>query len=370
MTDERDLAADAGGSVLDFTGPATIERQAHQWMVRLDDQPCEADLQAFKLWVNQSKAHRVAFEGAVSFSGEMDVLAQIELPREQEAARRRAWAIGFPWQSFKPFAMSCCCLLIALVAVFMWQQPIHKEYTTAIGEQLTVELPDGSSVLLNTQSRLLVDYSRERRQLTLLRGEAHFDVFHNPDLPFEVYAGKGLVRAVGTAFSVRMKTRNVGVIVTEGTVEIDSVESSVSAIHPTPEPDNAAHGSGASDTPEPSLLAAGLRVRAGSQLVYDRESIATVDIAEVEQMDEQLSWHNGHLVFNGETLKQVVEEVSRYTTLKIIIPEEKTRDIRIGGIFKIGDTESFFEALERGFDIQVKEVVPNKEVHLLYRSTE
>ena len=365
MTDHQDLTEGSTGSVLDFSGSPSIERQAHEWMIRLDDQPTEEDRQAFKEWVKLSKEHRRAFEDVVDFWGEMDVLTQIVLPREEATVASEGLVFRLPWTQFRTVAAGCCCLLIALVAVFMQQSALPKHYTTAIGQQMTVDLEDGSSVLLNTNSLLVVDYSAERRRLTLVQGEAHFDVFHNPEIPFEVYAGNGLVRALGTAFSVRLQRRNVGVVVTEGTVEIDSAEQveppekpAVSSVEGEPPPGSS------SGTTESKLLAAGLQVKAGNQLVYDRDSIATIEIAEVESMDEQLSWHQGNLVFDGETLKQVVEEISRYTSLKIVIPEKKTRDIKIGGVFKIGDTDSFFEAIEKGFDIQVTEVVPDKVVHL------
>ncbi len=70
------------------------------------------------------------------------------------------------------------------------------------------------------------------------------------------------------------------------------------------------------------------------------------------------------LVFKGEPLQSVVDEVSRYTNLKIIIPERSAREMKVGGLFKVGDTESLFEALRDGFDIHVKEV-SNDVVYLI-----
>lgn len=74
------------------------------------------------------------------------------------------------------------------------------------------------------------------------------------------------------------------------------------------------------------------------------------------QLQKQLSWRQGMLVFKGEPLQMVVDEVSRYTNLKIIIPERSAREMKVGGLFKVGDTESLFEALRDGFDIHVQEV--------------
>lgn len=345
MTDSRD-SADNNGEVLEFISPPSIERQAHEWVVRLDDQPTAADRHGFKIWVNQSKAHRAAFEEMAGFWGEMDVLTQIVLPREQQSASAGRRYLFSSWGLGGHLA-AAFSMVIAVALMFVPWGAGQQEYLTAIGEQKSIALSDGSKVLLNTNSQLRVDYNEERRKLTLLRGEAHFDVFHNAQVPFEVYAGEGLVRAVGTAFSVRLKARDVGVIVTEGKVEIDRAGAPTPATAQTP--------------------ATGRQVEAGNQLIYDRQSIVTLEVAMLDDADEQLSWHEGNLVFDGETLEQVVQELKRYTPLQIRIPHKKTRQIKVGGVFKIGDLESFFEALERGFNIEVKEVVPGKVVHLLYK---
>src|SRR5258708_24248903 len=87
-------------------------------------------------------------------------------------------------------------------------------YATAIGERKPVTLTDGSKVLLNTDSRIQIDYSAEQRIVRLLQGEAFFEVAHNRARPFLVYAGANVVRAVGTAFSVHVQKSRVAVVVT------------------------------------------------------------------------------------------------------------------------------------------------------------
>ena len=77
-----------------------------------------------------------------------------------------------------------------------------------------------------------------------------------------------------------------------------------------------------------------------------------------------LSWRQGVLVFKNESLQQVVAEVSRYVDLKIVIPERKSRELKVGGIFKVGDTESMFEALREGFNIHA-EYVSDELVYLI-----
>ena len=360
---EQQSSQNKRGEVLEFAASSSIEHQAQEWMIRLDDQPTPDDLQHFKRWVNQSKAHQSAFEEVVAFSAEMDVLSQIVLPREQMASRSGLFASLFAWTQFRWMAMACSGLLIAFVVTMLPPTDSGQYYVSAIGEQRRIALADGSSVLLNTNSEVRVDYLPDRRQLTLLRGEAHFDVNHDPARPFEVSAGKGLVRALGTAFTVHLRRRDVGVIVTEGRVEIARADS-VAASAPPESGAPPTEASPSADKTTAPALPPPVQVKAGNQLVYDRESSATLERAEVAPGDGQLSWHKGDLVFDGETLAAVVEEVSRYTVIKIRIPEAKARQIKIGGVFKVGDTEAFFEALERGFGIRVDKTVPGKVVDL------
>ena len=116
--------------------------------------------------------------------------------------------------------MGAAALAIVAVASILSLPLGTSIYTTGVGEQKTIQLADNSVVQLNTNSRLEVDYSSDLRRLSLTQGEAHFDVAHNPQRPFEVLAGQGLVRAIGTAFTVHIRKIDVEVIVTEGTVEL------------------------------------------------------------------------------------------------------------------------------------------------------
>jgi transmembrane sensor len=369
MNYESDPKGNKPSSVIDFPDTQSIEAQAAAWMAKLDtEEPSKQDLREFSRWVNEDESHREAFEGMIAFWDEMNVLTQAVLPREvidpgtadsptQVATRRFGWlARG---------SLAGAALMLLLVISTLWivpsfQRPQPLIYVTQVGEQKNIDLPDGSTVLLNTNSRLEVGYNELRRKLTLERGEAHFDVFHNPNRPFEVQAGKGLVRAIGTAFTVHVRKVDVEVIVTEGTVEVDRAEPVEASITFTTAQTSLSDVKKSDEEivagEEHLPFEAGIQVKAGNKLVYDKEVLAQVKLAVASKVEEQLSWHEGMLIFKGEPLEQVVVEVSRYTGLKIVIPERKTRELKVGGIFKVGDTDSLFEALRDGFDIHVKEI--------------
>lgn len=127
---------------------------------------------------------------------------------------------------------------MALVVGWSLLQPpgYSAEYRTAIGEQQDVSLPDGSSILLNTHTSLNVQFSKERRSVFLDAGEAHFEVAHDPDRPFVVATKVGVVRAVGTAFTVYVRDdEETEGTVTDGVVEVSQVSEPLVAALPSAE---------------------------------------------------------------------------------------------------------------------------------------
>jgi transmembrane sensor len=213
-------------------------------------------------------------------------------------------------------------------------------YSTSVGEQKSIVLPDHSKVLLNTASRIQVDYRVGQRGVHLLQGEAFFEVAHDTHRPFLVYAGANIVRAVGTAFTVRVQKQDVEVTVTEGVVELSSVPHAVGSTV----------GKGLI---EPQTKLADIKAGQSAAFNQDVESIQSIKPQEIKR---KLSWREGILSFSGEPLEQVVAEVSRYTPVTIVISDPAIRDIRIGGYFKIGETDAMLEALETSFGVRVNRV--------------
>jgi transmembrane sensor len=219
-------------------------------------------------------------------------------------------------------------------------------YETPVGAERTVTLEDGSVVQLNTASRLEVLYHGDRRDLRLARGEAYFEVAPNPRRPFIVYAGPGAVRAVGTAFAVRVQPNGLNVTLTKGAVELSAVQSArrgavdLADAH-TLARHAVAHMVAAPGSAESAVIAQGQ--------VQVRELSAS-------ETARRLSWRQGTLVFEGERLQDVVDEVSRYTLVKIAIPDPELRSLRIAGYFNAGDVEPMFEALQAGFGVRVERI--------------
>ena len=214
----------------------------------------------------------------------------------------------------------------ALGGIGAWyavEQRNTQTYATHIGEFHRVVLEDGSSIQLNTDSEVRVHYSSRYRHVDLTRGEALFQVAKNKEKPFDVEAGDTTVRAVGTAFSVRLHeagaNERVDVVVSEGRI----------AINP----------------PSPQTYAAG-------SVATVRNGRVDATVVEGEDITSKLSWTTGRLMFQGEKLSDVVDEINRYNLRKLQVTDPDIAELKIGGTFQATDPDGFARALSAAFGIK------------------
>ncbi len=300
----------------------TIE--AMRWVVRLDDlTPMEQ--KRLDRWLNENDAHREAFDTAMQ---EWDSLAFLQQLRDDPVAK------GDPWVARKRarrkrnrsyvLTLAAAASIAAMALVVGWSllQPAGylAEYRTAIGKQQDVSLPDGSFILLNTRTSLNVQFSKERRSVFLEAGEAHFEVAHDPDRPFVVATRVGVVRAVGTAFTVYVHDdEETEVTVTDGVVEVSQVSEPLVAALPSAELPDSHSRTGSVQT-----LSKGSNATISNAI----EVVAAVD---TEAIERKLSWQYGMLEFVNTPLGEVIDEVGRYTpkTLVIADPELESYPVTI-----------------------------------------
>jgi transmembrane sensor len=197
-----------------------------------------------------------------------------------------------------------------------------------------VALPDGSSFDLNTNSRVEVHYSQRSRVIRLERGEAYFKVAHDTHRPFWVYAGDRWVRAVGTAFNVYLGPAGVQVTVSEGTVNVVNAT---------------AYESPPSDIQSAAAVTAGEQADAHGRAEVIRALNAT-------QLNRLLAWRKSSLYFQDQPLGDVVNELMRYTTLKIEIVDDSLRQLPVGGTFQTSPegAEALLTMLQDGFGTKIR----------------
>jgi transmembrane sensor len=333
-----------------MTTATDIEAQAMDWIVRLEALPdeaeaqtraeftawCEADSRRHAAYIRLSSAWRKADrlrrlateDGAV----DMDLLAPASAISSADRARRLSgWRL--------PLVAALAFVAVGAAAWLARDRWFEETYATQVGGFERLMLADGSMVELDTDSRIRVQMSNGRRPVALLRGPAHFKVARDAQRPFEVEAGATIVRALGTAFSLHLRERDrVELLVTEGRV---AVLEGVELEEATP------------------VLAAG----EAALIQPSQSSVRPVKIG-LQDMKRQLSWTQGRLVFEGETLQEAVSELNRYNPRTLVIADPAIANIRVGGSFQPTDPESFVTALERSFGIAVQSA-DAKEIRLV-----
>ena len=158
-------------------------------------------------------------------------------------------------------------------------------YRTQVGEMRVIPLSDGSVVFLNTDSEIVVRYSKSQRDIELIRGEALFDVAKNKDRPFVVKTGTTQVRAVGTSFSVKvLPDQPVQVLVREGVVEVKRQDVPVA----------------------PAVL-----VASNNRAVAPPDAPIVAEPVETAEVGRALAWRVGRLAFHGEPLNVAASEFAR-----------------------------------------------------------
>lgn len=235
---------------------------------------------------------------------------------------------------FTRVLMSLAATFIITFTAIFWGQDawfsVTADHYAATGERTEQQLSDGSVITLNTNTAVNLHYTDGQRLVELVKGEIYVDVFSDHERPFVVQAGELQVTALGTEFIVRKETnKNPVVLVTEHSVKVESLDKADMQI----------------------VLDKGQQV--GLIEEYDRLTIVEeIDIKQVQ------TWKDGKLVFNNEPLKNVVEELNRYTSKKIVIKGSKNEQLRVTGVLNLDDPIASLQALAEQLGLHVNNVSP------------
>jgi len=299
--------------------PAEVVDAAIAWSVRLDyNSPAADAMQAFQQWLQADPRHALAWQriGALrgGFAAVPSKLAQDTLQAADSQRRRRG--------ALKLFAAAGTAVATGWLAHehTPWQRVVADASTRA-GEQRTVQLPDGTSVMLNTDSAIRTDLSGERRVVALLRGEIH--VATGADRrPFWVHTAFGTLQALGTRFVVRLGKERARVSVQEGAV----------ALHPL---------SNEADSGSPV-------VRAGDSWWLSEKAAVS---AEPSAFDPY-AWSDGVIAGKDMRLADFLDELSRYRPGRIVC-DERVAGLRLSGVYQVRDTDGALRFLAQTQPLQV-----------------
>ena len=349
-------------NVVDFPEQGKIEAEAAEWLILLDrdESPTPEEHRKLHDWLNASSKNRKAINDLAELWGHLNILTGLAVDLESPRAAPPLFGRfmpRLPVRNIQAVAIAASLLLVVAAGLVMRGTEVSIErtnglYATAVGDQQLESLEDGSTVLLNTNSQIEVVYGSQYRDIYLLQGEAYFSVARDSEMPFRVFAGGGLINAVGTAFSIRLKQDEVDVLVTEGMVSLASTLSQLSTASDQ-------H----SEVSKPEVAFETLGILNAGQITtiltqQDEQanrtsSLSAIETIGLERISDRLSWREGVITFTGQTLESVVNQISRYTTVQIDLADEAMKSMRFGGKFPIGETELMLTALESNFGLKV-----------------
>jgi transmembrane sensor len=331
--------------------------QACEWIARIDRELQTEEQQALQQWLAASALNQQTLFEVAKLWDKMDALSRLSdlFPAVEPK-------ISQPARPLSGLAMAASAAAVLLLGAFFYRGDLSQfsaepasavvameaTYQTRVGENNTIELPDKSKLVLNTNSFVVVRYSAGARVIELQRGEINIDVAHDTSRPLSVIAGGKIIQAVGTAFNVDLRQDHVELIVTDGKVLVGS--------------------NAGADLPTPQALAkrlpqTALAISKGERVDLDprgkaREQVQKIDAVE---MAASLSWRSGNLIFRGENLQDALAEISRYTDIQFELADDaKLKQIHVAGMFKTGDVNGLLEVFRNNFNISHERLSQDK----------
>lgn len=313
-----DIALDWLLRVREAPGDTHLQDQLRDWQ-QADPQNAEALSKAERVWrlTGQMQASTAHLWPTVppQPQGQLTPGAAPARPRRR---RTFAWAASA--------ALAAC---IAVVIAPRLSTHLEADYLTAQGERRTVQLPDGSSVVLDAGTSIAVQFTLTDRQIRLLSGQAFFEVKPDRDKPFIVHAKALDVTVTGTAFNVDLQDKRIEVAVQHGSVKVA-------------EPD------------AQRLLNPGLT--AGQRLTFERDDAQVrLDVLPAGRI---ASWRNGQLIAENARLGDVVEQLRRYLPGTVWLKDQALADKRITGVYDTRDPEAALRAMAQPHGAQLSHYSP------------
>jgi transmembrane sensor len=319
---------------------ASIE--ASEWLIRLQEDLHDPVVQAeFHAWISAAPANRSAWaetralaQAALSLETSANANRaatdgtsenQQRAPRAAASAVSKVRPLGRLAAYASALAVAACLALVAGPGLVI---RLQADMTTDVAESQQLELPDGSRVTLAAASAIAVSFSADERRVSLLRGEAFFEVRRDPERPFRVIADDITTSVVGTSFDVRRDSSGVAVAVQEGVVEVS-------------------YSSGSRKHDE--------RLMPGQAVVWTwsgRSTRADVPPGLVA------TWREGQLVLQDQRLGDAVEQFRRYYRGTIVLAESTLASKPITGAYNLGDPEEALQAMARVHGARVRKITP------------
>lgn len=306
--------------------PSDIDEQAALWVARLQSADASAaDRAACERWCAQHPAHRVAYDCLRGLWGDMGA---VPLPEGHLRSLRRRQDRRLVAQGAGGALLGLAVLAVAVLQGPRWLDRWQADYLTEVGQVVQVTLPDGSRATLNSDTALRLDFSAGARRVEVLRGEAFFEVEHDPVHPFIASDDRLTARAVGTRYGLRHGdgTEGSDVTVEQGRVAVGLM--------------------GAND--------GDIELTAGQQAVTPRADQPSSHIV-VQTVDagRETSWRQGVLVFSHRPLRAVLDDLGRYRRGKIVLLDDEMGALPVSGVFDLHDVDGALASIAQRLPVRV-----------------
>ena len=218
-----------------------IDEQAANWLAKLvSNSLTQKDKDTFQAWCDADPRHHQALLELADIWDELDTLSELAqlmpienvLDAKANTPSHKLDFVSTITDCLKPRWVPVAALLMITASLFLSLSEFSHQSTlnpptvlTQVGEKRSMTLSDGSVLTLNTDTRIEMNFSESERNLTLLQGEAHFEVAKDKQRPFIVNVDGVQVRAIGTAFNIQKSLGHMEVIVTEGVIEFDQSQA-------------------------------------------------------------------------------------------------------------------------------------------------
>ena len=297
------------------------QREAIEWLLTLERPECtESERQAFQVWLAESQNRQHLYWQVSQVWEKLGRLKGQEFPLRQEALKARSAKRRL--QKSSRMAVAASILLGLGYGTFSSQgwYGLQQSYRTQRGQQQSLQLADGSTIELSTDSEVQVCFNYWQRKVELVRGEAFFSVMHDATRPFVVRVANGAITDIGTRFDVRRTDNTVEVAVEEGSVRIDTVLSKT--------------------------------LTASQILAYDRQGQFMP--AENTSTEQLTAWRKGQLIFQNQPLDKVLAELERFHDIHLSLASPSLAKLKVSGTFHTDNLDNTLNVVTLTLPVEIR----------------
>lgn len=322
-----------------------IATAAADWALRQDRGLSATEQDEFSQWLAADPRNRQAWAEHRWGWDELDRLAGLQssvhavpdpdllLPRNQSSAKKR---------NLGRYVYAGLAAAAVAVGVFFARELTRSSETPDPNTRARLlarieqrELPDGSVINLNRGAVVIEHFTSGERRVRLLRGEALFKVAKDPSRPFYVEASGVAVRAVGTAFNVRLDAASVEVLVTEGKVGVERT----------------APGSASRQAERLVSLEMGERTVVSLSPKAPPPEVTVMPRAQIEA---RLAWQPRLLDFTNTPLAEIVAEFNRHNPVHLVLRDPGLDQVRLSATFRSDNVQGFVRLMESDFGMKAE----------------